>query len=215
MAGVHGGHLAMFGQRLQRVEAGAFEQPVAARLAGLHLQHRTAGKANDVLQHPRLVSGCLGHHLLRAVQAKRRCKHRQAAQRGLLGRRQHRMAPVERRTQRAVAVRHHRAFTTQQLQPLVQMLLQRLQAQQRQPRAGHLERQRQPVEPAAQGTGGLKVGVGEVEGRVGSLGPPLEQLQCCRPAHLASGGARRGHRQRRQHEDLFTRHMQAALRRGQ
>ena len=212
MAGVQSGRLAMLGQRLLRVQAGAFQQPVAARLARLHLQHRAAGQADDVLQHGRLAGRRLGHHLLRTGQAKGRRKHRQAAQRRLLGSRQHGVAPVERCTQAAVAVRHHRAFIAQQLQALVKVLVERPRAEQRQARAGHLQSQGQPVEPAAQRTGGFQVSVGNAESRVGGLGPPLQQLQSRRPAHLAAGGTRCWHRQRRQHEDLFTRHMQSPLR---
>ena len=114
-------------------------------------------------------------HRLRRLDRAAAGKDGQAAEDGLLLRREEIVAPGDRIAHRLLAGREGAGAARQERQPLLQPLQQRLRREDLDPRGGQLDGQRQPVEPGADLGHGGRVGSGHGEVRLDRLRPLDEQ----------------------------------------
>jgi len=138
-------------------------------------------------------------HGLGCVQVEAAGEHPQPSEQRLLLLGQQVVAPGDRVPQRAQALGQVGGAAGEQGQPVGQARQQRLGRQDLDPGGGQLDRQRQPVEPAADLRDRRRIVVGEAEGRVGGVRPLDEERH--RGDGRQDGGRRHrrriGHGQRR------------------
>lgn len=191
--------LARRGQPVQREGARALQQPVAWHAARVDADERLVGQRAQRFQQRPLVVTRLAHHRWQQPQAEATREHAQPAQHALLVGVQQGVAPFERGRQRLLALRGAAPATAEHAQPCVgargiagrlfQPLAQPGDAQQRHPRRGQLDRERDSVELAADFSGvGARAGV-ELEGRLQAAHPLGEQVH----GIACGGGFGRGH----------------------
>jgi hypothetical protein len=207
-------------QLFQGKVARALQQAMARRArAGVRLgmQQRLVDQPADAVQHVPLVLPGLCGHLQRHLQAEAAAEDAQTSEHPLLRGAQQPMAPVECGAQGLLARRRQPAARGEQAQPVVQPVTQALQPQQRQPRRGQFDGQRDAVQPAADVEHGGQVAGVQSELRLDRAGAVLEQRQ-----RIASGrplcqrlGAGSGHGQRAQPHHVLEAHAQRLLAGGQ
>lgn len=187
-----------------------FEQPVAGRGAVEHLHQRLVDQRAEVVEHGPSVDDIAGGDLLRGRQREAAGERTEAAEDGLLVGRQQPVAPLERGAQCLLPCRRIAAAGGQQAEALVEARAHAFDAEQRHPRRGQLERQRNAVEFAADLDcgGGCRFGQGEcrqqrpdARGKQGHRAVFRRLLRRCL----------RGYCQRRQPRDLFAGDVQRLL----
>ena len=195
-------------------QAHRLEQTIARWIGAIDLHHRLVDQRRQRVEHDPFVGAAIGEQTLRRLEAKAADEHREPAQHRLRARVEQRMAPFERRAQCLVARERIARGVAQELQPLADAHDQRFDAEQRDARGRHLDRERNAVQMAQQRDHGRPLRRHELETPVDRLGALLEQPPGAAAARIVEARIGRRHRQRvepvgelpRAFEQLLRRH---------
>ena len=176
MTAQHRLRLARFGEPLERVRARRLQHPVARdRIAFGQHQRLVHQRAEMIERRPR-IDALVARDVLRGLQREAAGEHAESPEHGLLVGREQRVAPFERRAQRLMAAQNDARPPVSRLKRSSQARAQALDAEQRQPRGGELDRERNAVEPPADLDHRRQIGRGQREARIDGLRARYEQL---------------------------------------
>ena len=164
-------------EAFERVLAHGLEQPVARHaVARLHDDERLVHQRRDAVEDVLGLERRAGADGFGGLQREAAVERGQAAQQHLLARAEQRVAPLHRRSQRAVARQRRAAPRGEQAEGVVEAVRDLLGRQHAHARRGELDRERDAVEPPADLGHGRRVARRQRERRRRGLRPLDEQL---------------------------------------
>jgi len=172
-------------ESFERVRARGFEQPVARHRIALSEHQRLVHKRPQMIKRRPCVDARILRDVLRRLQREAAGEHAEPAQ-------------------------HRSRARGEHPEALVQARAQSFHAEQGHARGGELDRQRNPIEPAADFDHRLAVFMRQRKARIDALHPREEQLHCAR-IHGIGARVGRGHVECAQSVDLFVSGLQGFL----